>query len=460
MGSHTKPLNTMGHPQFVMQLLGISYNLFAPSVFSARLVPAVAGILTIAVVFLLAMKLYSTKHAIAASLVLSIMPLHIRYSRDLHLDSVLALMLSLSFLFFYIAFVEKNKSLVYPVLFGVSLALAVATKSIAPLVLPAFVLYFILYRNEFRSEAERIGISLVAFIIILLAEVDPASYIDGILNPTDPGYTKSFTLLFFDQVRRLNWYANVGLYLITPPVLLGFLLGAKAITESKSKQDMLVALWLASLLPSLVGLSGEHGLMSLAAPLSIIASRSLDKLDKKYHAIALGVSIILILPFSLWYGLRFEVLPYDSYYNVGHGYAIHRDAVEFIINNAPNKSAIGLAAKSLEVFPRLFTGYQFYGKLVPDGLLLYYRLPDSTKSMLYYYKCDYYLGLEGCEAVGILIAEQDVLKQSVSEIEAATNFVLWNNFTYADPLGRNSSYFGSNTILIFKNRRLDAGRQS
>ena len=116
-----------GKPPLNFWLTALSYKMLGISEFSSRLSTAIHGIAGIAVAYLIG-SLYSPRVAVTAAAVLVSFPDYFRLSQSAMLELPLTVYMSLALLFYLLAC--RNPSLKYYWLSGISLGLAIMTKSV------------------------------------------------------------------------------------------------------------------------------------------------------------------------------------------------------------------------------------------------------------------------------------------------------------------------------------------
>ena len=102
---HPEP--SIGHP-FLAQITGAGiFKILGYSNFTTRLPQALAGIFTVAVLFLFNRSLGGRVAVMSAS-ILAILPFAVRYNRDAHIDSLFALFTTLTALFIWKFISSRN----------------------------------------------------------------------------------------------------------------------------------------------------------------------------------------------------------------------------------------------------------------------------------------------------------------------------------------------------------------
>lgn len=120
-------------------LIGLAVRLFGSNEFAARLMPAVAGAISVPALYLIGRKLFSERAAILSAVLLALSSYHIFFSQEARYYSLMMLLAMLGIWRAFVA-LERNsrKSLLGAVLL---LALAGWTHPTAGLVLPAMAVY-------------------------------------------------------------------------------------------------------------------------------------------------------------------------------------------------------------------------------------------------------------------------------------------------------------------------------
>src|SRR5215467_3864198 len=126
-----------------------AFKLFGAGLWAVRLVPAVAGWLTLLVLFLLVRREVSTRAALLATALLGFSNLHIMYSRTGFAESVVVLFLALSLWFWFL----KDRHTLFGVAAGVCFVLMVMTKMTAVYFLPG--VCFIAITGAIRRSISR-----------------------------------------------------------------------------------------------------------------------------------------------------------------------------------------------------------------------------------------------------------------------------------------------------------------
>ncbi len=158
--------------QFSRVLIYSTVNLLGTSEFTARLAPAVMGILTIPVLYFPTRKIFSPGVALLSALFLAISPWHLYWSQNARFYTALLLFYSLALFAFYFAF-EKDRPL-YLLFFLVLLGLAVQERLFAVFMVPIAALYLLAvkyppFEKPAGLRARNIWLLVVPVILIGLA---------------------------------------------------------------------------------------------------------------------------------------------------------------------------------------------------------------------------------------------------------------------------------------------------
>lgn len=149
-----------GREGLFINLIGLSFKLGGISVFSLRVISAIAGILTVLGLYLLAGQLFNRRVALSSSFLLAVSFWHINFSR-IGFRAIL-LPLVLVFLFYFLVKAYQTKSIWYLILAGLFLGLGFYTY------LPYWMIFLIL--PFFLYEYSKIGkYRLGCFKILILA---------------------------------------------------------------------------------------------------------------------------------------------------------------------------------------------------------------------------------------------------------------------------------------------------
>jgi hypothetical protein len=140
------PYLLFGKPPLNFWITALFYKLFGIGEFASRLSGAVHGVLGIVAVYYMGRELHSRFAGIAAGFFLLSLPGYFRLSQSAMLDVPVTFYITLSLLFYLLA--ERTGRMLYYSVFGVSLGLAIMTKSLVGL-LPLIMigLYHLLTKN-------------------------------------------------------------------------------------------------------------------------------------------------------------------------------------------------------------------------------------------------------------------------------------------------------------------------
>lgn len=151
------------HPPLFYVLLKFWISIFGSSEISVRLPSLLFGLASIVIIFLIAKKLFDLKTALIAATLLGTSPLHIYYSQEARMYMPALFLASASVLFFLLI-IEKDKFL-YWLGFIISTVLLLYTDYMPYLLIPAYLLYLIKFKNKILTSV--IKSFIPAFIIIL-----------------------------------------------------------------------------------------------------------------------------------------------------------------------------------------------------------------------------------------------------------------------------------------------------
>jgi 4-amino-4-deoxy-L-arabinose transferase-like glycosyltransferase len=156
-------------PPLIFWLTAASYNIFGINEFAVRFVPAVFGVFSIIITYMLAEHIFNKKIALFSSLLLSICQFHIKYSRQGMLDVPLTFFVLLTLFLFLKGFNSESESPVFFILAGISQGLGILTKWHAAL-FPTFtiILFILLLRKNQIIFSRNFAFYLLAVLLSIL----------------------------------------------------------------------------------------------------------------------------------------------------------------------------------------------------------------------------------------------------------------------------------------------------
>lgn len=121
------------HPPGYFFLLWIWLHLFGSSEIISRLLSVILGVGTVYLTYLLGKRLFDSKTALLAALLLSLSPLHVYYSQETRMYSLSAFSVTLSFLYLWKILNDENRAWLG---YGFSLVLVLYSDYVTYLVIP------------------------------------------------------------------------------------------------------------------------------------------------------------------------------------------------------------------------------------------------------------------------------------------------------------------------------------
>ncbi len=272
-------------------------SIFGLNEFSMRLVEVFFGVSTVLVVYLLTKKHFDEKTAIIASLLLTLTPLHVVYSRFAYTDVMMLFFIMASILMTEYSFDVKGYK--YPILAGFLASLAFLTKYYALIVLVPYHMIFFLRSGEthFTKWVKDIVLQSVSFctiFIVILTGYDLLSMGRGFV------YLTLIQSLFVSFRASLPYRIEILLEGLSPIIFLlaiaGVVLLARRFYFKRNYPDALIA-WMVILLGSIILLEARiyprHILPVL--PFAVIAaSVFLSEIDERRSKYFLVIIIILM----------------------------------------------------------------------------------------------------------------------------------------------------------------------
>lgn len=155
-------------PPLVFAIQKIFFMVFGANALAARLPFALAGLGVVYLMYLIVKKMANENLAIGAALIMAVSSYGSWASRTGYLEGIQVVFIVLS-LFFFIQFVAHKKSKDI-LLWGVSAGLAMACKYTAMFILPAGVLYFLIWNRKVFSN-KYFWFSILAYFAALLPAI-------------------------------------------------------------------------------------------------------------------------------------------------------------------------------------------------------------------------------------------------------------------------------------------------
>jgi mannosyltransferase len=156
-----------------VRLTGISLNTFGVSEWSARLVPAIFGLVSIPILYLATRRVFGPRIALVAMLLLAISPWHIFWSQNARFYSALLLFYALATFFFY-AWLKADRAR-YLLLSISMLVLAFVERAIALVFLPAAITTYVAWAWLPGGQRRSINWKIIA--LLLIPAVPLAAYL-------------------------------------------------------------------------------------------------------------------------------------------------------------------------------------------------------------------------------------------------------------------------------------------
>jgi len=183
--------------------LAIVYSIFGESLFAARLLQALAGVVTVLVVYLIGERLFSRKAGFAAGLITSVYGPFILSNNLILVETVKVFFLSLSVLFLLIA--AERRTMWWWLVSGLALGLSSLCRPTDLLMVAVAVGWIVLYHQWPAKEKLLRSAAVLIGVVLVVAPV------------TIRNYTVSGELIFITSNGGLNFYLGnnahaVGVY--------------------------------------------------------------------------------------------------------------------------------------------------------------------------------------------------------------------------------------------------------
>lgn len=150
-------------------MISLALAILPTSEWSARIVPALIGIVSLPLLFFPMRRLYGTTPALIACFVLALSQWHITWSQNARFYTTLMLFYALGLLYFVISFEERKPG--FLILAGLFLILAYRERATALLAVPVIFSYLVATQVFFREKKDQItprNVILITVIPVLL----------------------------------------------------------------------------------------------------------------------------------------------------------------------------------------------------------------------------------------------------------------------------------------------------
>ena len=186
---------------------------FGTSEFLYRLFPALFGIATIPLFYMIGKKLFGWPVGIIMAALITFSPFHIQYSQDARMYTMLLFITALALIFYSEALESNNKN--YWISFGLVSALAIWTHFMAFIFIGALILYSLFYLIKGKKSPNYLLLSIVVMVVLLspLIFIIKGLFFNRIGSAPTWGYTgdlfiiKSVIILFSNNPLSLLFFA-------------------------------------------------------------------------------------------------------------------------------------------------------------------------------------------------------------------------------------------------------------
>jgi outer membrane protein assembly factor BamB len=140
----------VGKPPLLMWLTSVSYQVFGVTNFAARIWVVLFGVLSLVMVYLLGKKLYNAQVGLVSIAVLGSFVTFYQYSTHMMTDVPLIFFMLASIYYLLLCTENKDAPLKYALLSGAFFGLALMTKQLEALLIPAIMLVYMLFTKRIR----------------------------------------------------------------------------------------------------------------------------------------------------------------------------------------------------------------------------------------------------------------------------------------------------------------------
>jgi 4-amino-4-deoxy-L-arabinose transferase-like glycosyltransferase len=249
-------------------VLAISFFLFGK--YMAVFVPSLFAVLTIAVVYLIASRLYSKTHGLVAALILACCPLWLFFSMRIWIETMVIFLTVFSFYFVMLACDKKQfRWFFYS---GVVFGLALLTKQIAVFIIPAIIYYVVRQKVSIRDRFCFLFVFFSTAIVINIPWLMFYYKMMGTLSYANQYQHTQAMLRMFPSIQvtvgRPWYYYFLNLPIIYPMYILSFV---GIFLTIKRRQDLTLVIWSVTVLLVYTILGGDFFNINLSYTMRFIA---------------------------------------------------------------------------------------------------------------------------------------------------------------------------------------------
>lgn len=320
------PTPNFPHPFLVGDFISLSFKLFGYNLFVGRFTTAFFSFLTVFIVFTYT-YLLSKKFlfAYSAAFFSALLPINIRYAREVYLDSTLTVFILLTALFWWLFL--KKKNFLYAFLTGISLALAVSTKVTGMALIVPILVTGLLYFNQLKNHYLKLAFLVTAFAVVFFLLNSPQAYLSGLTyhpNTRTANWGIKSILTGTFSPKYFSYWFYMLIYNFTVPVVALSAYGIYKLFKDKktqiTKNFQFVLVFLVSYsvfavsthLPN--GISGPWAFQPELSLLVILAAYGLFKASRRNLFLIMALSYLTL--FSLIHGFRILNDPFVKYHNL------------------------------------------------------------------------------------------------------------------------------------------------
>ncbi len=240
----------VGKPPLLMWLTSVSYQVFGVTNFAARIWVVLFGVLSLFMVYLLGKNLYNAQVGLVSIAVLGSFVTFYQYSTHIMTDVPLIFFMLASIYYMLLSIENKEATLKYALLSGTFFGLALMTKQLEALLIPAIILVYLLFTRRIRFAVTKrfglfVGVASAIFIPYIVYNIWLSkafwdcffvySNVSRITTPLE-GHSGDF-FFYFQQL-----FFNEIFWAVMLPFAFAFCI--YNIVAKRSRADVLVVGWI------------------------------------------------------------------------------------------------------------------------------------------------------------------------------------------------------------------------
>ncbi|MEN3308718.1 MAG: hypothetical protein V7603_4920, partial [Micromonosporaceae bacterium] len=262
------------HPLLFQMLLALAGHGHPPTEWAARAVPAVIGVLTVLVTYLLGSRVYGRTAGLLAAAVLAVMPYHVVVSRQVLLDGLMALCATV--VLYCVVRYAESAALRWLLAAGATMGVTVLAKETSVVLIGGLYAFFAL-TPTIRVRLTHLLLALAALLLVAA----PFPLVLSLSGRASTGRNYLLWQAFRRGNHGLAFYFQTLPSALGPAVVVAALAGLVWLYRERTWRERLLVCWIAVPLAffTLWPVKGYQYLLPIAPAVAVLAGRTLSRLS-------------------------------------------------------------------------------------------------------------------------------------------------------------------------------------